>query len=245
MIDFYPGWSNLCVSSIMNGNRMEQSALSRCRLAIYSSDWAANTALLHYKVDASKVKVVPFGANTDNERRLTDIRVIVANRSRDICKLLFLGVDWYRKGGDIAVDVARILNNRGIRTELTIVGCTPPGDIPAFLCVKGFISKRRQEEKLTLDTLFAQSHFLILPSRADCSPVAIAEANSFGIPVLTSNVGGIPFLVRNGVNGFAFPLEVFEECVPEIVASALNNFRIYQHMAESSFAQYESRLQIS
>jgi len=38
MIDFYPEFSNLCKESIKNGNAMEQSALERCKLAIYSSE---------------------------------------------------------------------------------------------------------------------------------------------------------------------------------------------------------------
>jgi hypothetical protein len=43
MIDFY--MHNLCKESIINGNLMEQSALQRCKFAIYSSDWAAKTAI--------------------------------------------------------------------------------------------------------------------------------------------------------------------------------------------------------
>src|SRR5262245_38646001 len=56
MTNFYPGWSNLSRDSQRNGNNMEQAALSKCRLAIYSSDWAANTAKTNYEVDARKVK---------------------------------------------------------------------------------------------------------------------------------------------------------------------------------------------
>ncbi len=34
MINFYPEFTNLCSETIQNGNKMEQLALSRCRLAI-------------------------------------------------------------------------------------------------------------------------------------------------------------------------------------------------------------------
>src|SRR2546430_6272284 len=211
MINFYPRWSNLCRESLINGNRMEQAALSKCRLALYTSDWAAHTAQDNYAVDASKIKIVPFGANIESERNLDDIRTIIAKRSKDVCKLLFLGVDWYRKGGDIAVEIARTLNSQGLRTELRIVGCKPQGDIPDFVSIKGFMPKKTLEERSIFAKLVAESHFLVLPSRADCVPVVIAEANSFGIPVVTSDVGGIPSVVRNGVNGSTFPLENFVE----------------------------------
>src|SRR5262249_53362050 len=65
MINFYPGWTDLCKESLINGNKMEQAALSNCRLAIYSSDWAAKTAKDNYDVDVSKLQVVPFGANVE------------------------------------------------------------------------------------------------------------------------------------------------------------------------------------
>jgi hypothetical protein len=63
MIDFYPEFTNLCTETKKNGDRMEQLALSKCHLAIYASEWAANTAIQNYDVDPAKVKVVPFGAN--------------------------------------------------------------------------------------------------------------------------------------------------------------------------------------
>src|SRR5450759_1120953 len=63
LIEQYPGYRDLCAETIRDGNRAEQLALARCRLAIYSSDWAASTAIQHYAVDPGKVKVVPFGAN--------------------------------------------------------------------------------------------------------------------------------------------------------------------------------------
>lgn len=93
MIDFYPNWSNLCKETIKNGNAMERSALNRCRLAIYSSEWAAQTAVDYYEIDRSKVKVVPHGANIECNRSFDDIRKIVNARPSNKCKLLFLGVD--------------------------------------------------------------------------------------------------------------------------------------------------------
>lgn len=63
MIDFYPEFSNICKESINHGNQMEKSALDRCKLAIYSSNWAAQTAIKLYQVNSAKVKVVSFGAS--------------------------------------------------------------------------------------------------------------------------------------------------------------------------------------
>ena len=74
MIDFYSEFSNLCTEIIENKNKMEQLALSKCRLAIYSSKWVASTATQNYDVDPAKVKVVLFGANISCKRNFQDIK---------------------------------------------------------------------------------------------------------------------------------------------------------------------------
>jgi glycosyltransferase involved in cell wall biosynthesis len=186
--------------------------------------------------------VVPFGANIECKRNVDDIKTIIAKRPKDICKLLFLGVDWCRKGGDIAVEITEALNRQGLRTELTIVGCHPPSNVPEFVNVRGFVSKDTKEGQAVLDRLLGQSHFLLLPSRADCVPVVIPEANSFGAPVVTSNVGGIPTVVRTGANGAMFPLEKFVEDASNFIRNSMKNSSLYSQLAVNSFGQYESRL---
>jgi glycosyltransferase involved in cell wall biosynthesis len=46
---------------------------------------------------------------------------------------------------------------------------------------------------------------LLLPSRVDNSPNAVKEAVVAGVPVVASDVGGIPDYVTPGKNGFLFP----------------------------------------
>lgn len=242
MINFYQSWSNLCRESLTNANNMEQAALSHCRLAIYSSDWAARTAKDNYEVEPSKVKVVPFGANIECYRDLQDIRRLISKRSTDVCKLLFMGVNWYRKGGDLAVELATALNSRGLKTELTIVGCTPSEVTPDFVSLKGFISKTTKSGQATIDNLLAESHYLVLPTRADCVPVVIAEANSFGVPVVTSNVGGIPTVVNDGINGAAFDIGNFVDPACDFILNSLGHSSAYSLLAESSFGHYQDRL---
>jgi len=242
MINFYPGFTNLCSESIHNGNKMEQQALSKCRLAIYASEWAAQSAIQNYDVDPEKVKVVPFGANINCDRDINDIEVIINRKNFDTCKLLFVGVDWYRKGGDKALAVSEMLNEQGYKTELHIVGCTPPFSTPYFVKKHGFISKKTEDGQKHLSQLFSESHFLILPSQAECYGVVFAEASSFGLPSLATKVGGIPTAIRDGKNGWTFNLDESPEEYCKYIKALMASSDDYRRLSISCYQEYSTRL---
>jgi glycosyltransferase involved in cell wall biosynthesis len=242
--DFYPIYSNLSKSTIRDWHHMETLALQKSQLAIYSSDWAAESAIRDYGADPAKVKVVPFGSNVDSPFIPETIQVAIATRPKDRCKLLFLGVDWLRKGGNVAYEVAKQLNQSGLPTELTIVGCDPAIDtpIPDFVKPQGFISKATPAGQDRISQLLLESHFLILPTLADCTPIVFSEANALGVPCLSTTVGGVPTIVRNGANGrlFAPDGNIVDYC--DYITNLFGNYADYQALALSAFNEYESRL---
>jgi glycosyltransferase involved in cell wall biosynthesis len=244
MLGFYGAFTNLSPEAVRRGNAAEQLALERVALAIFSSDWAARSALENYRVDPAKVIVVPYGANMHAAPIPGDIRKLVAHRPADKCQLLFVGVDWWRKGGDIALEVARDLNATGLPTELTIVGCQPvvDGPVPPFVRALGFVSKSSPEGQQQLKQLFAETHFLILPSRADCSPSVLSEANAFGVPCLASAIGGIPTMVRDGVNGRLLAPDAGAAAYSRCVRESFDQYARYQELALSSLNEYHARL---
>jgi glycosyltransferase involved in cell wall biosynthesis len=244
MIDYYPSYSDLCKTSIRNGLAMEQAALNKCRLAFFSSDWAAENAVKHYQIERAKVKVIPYGANISSRRTLEEVKNLIDDRPANYCKLLFLGVNWERKGGDIVLAVAKELNHLGLRTELTIVGCHPPidVDVPEYVSCLGFISKATKDGQERINQLLAESHFLIVPSRAECYGVVFCEANSFGIPCLATKTGGITTIIREDLNGETFDLnEGFKE-YSDYILNKFTHYSEYKELALSAFGEYKSRL---
>ncbi len=244
LLGFYPGFSNHSAESIKQGNIITQEFLSRCDLAIFSSEWAARTALEIYGTDKEKVKVVPFGANIQCSHQLDDIRAMLKSRSRDTVKLLFLGKHWHRKGGDIVFNVAKALHQAGQSVELHFVGCHPPKDIeiPDYIHCHGFISKRTPEGVEKISRLLRESHFLFVPSRAEAYGIVFCEANAFGLPCLTSYVGGIPTVVKDHINGMTFSLQATPDSYCEYIMNLMQNYARYEELALSSFNEYQTRL---
>lgn len=244
LIDYYPFHTNLCKESIRNGIALDKNALQRCKLAMFSSDWAARTAIDNYQLDKDKVKVVPYGANIDCTRSFDDIKAIVNSRPSNKCNLLFLGVQWFRKGGDIALEVTKKLNQAGLMTQLTIIGCEPVTDspLPDFVKSLGYISKSTEEGCNKIDKALAEAHFLILPVRAECYGIIFCEANSFGTPCLSVSTGGIPTIIRDDLNGKLFSKESIATEYCSYILNLFSNYSQYKDLALSSFHEYQSRL---
>jgi glycosyltransferase involved in cell wall biosynthesis len=244
MLGFYDSFTDLCPESIKIGHQIEQEALSSCSLAIYSSDWAAQTAIENYKIHPDKIKVVPFGANIERYHSLEDIKEMIRQRSGTVCKLLFLGVEWERKGGDMAMGIAKRLNEAGLRTELHIAGIRsfPFPDLPEYVTDHGFISKSSPEGRNKIENLIAGSHFLVLPVKAEAYGLVFCEANSFAVPAIATNVGGIPTIIKDNVNGRLFPLSATMEDYADYILDLFTDYARYKDLALSSFNEFEKRL---
>ena len=240
--DFYPEFSNLCDETIRDGHIMEQMALSNSRFSLYSSDWARDSALEHYDVDEDRVITVPFGANIDSNRELKDIEEIVYAKKLDKCNLLFSGVDWDRKGGELVLEVASILNQRGIKVQVDIVGLELDIELPKYVNVHGFVSKASKEGKELLDKLMMESHFLIVPSKAECAAMVFAEASSFGLPSISRAVGGIPTVIEDNINGKTFKLDDKADLYCDYIEKMISSKDRYQKLSISSFNLYTQKL---
>ena len=243
ILDLYPEYRNYPKRYIEQGHYLEREALRNCDLAIYSSPWAARTAVEHYGADPGKLRVVPFGCNLDSIPDRTLMEASIKGRQMERCELLFLGVAWERKGGDIALRTAERLHAQGVPVRLTIVGCEPTTASSNNLVeVHPFISKNTTEGQQRLSGLIQRSHFLLLPTRADCSPIVYSESNAFGVPCITTDVGGTTGSIREGVNGHALPLSAGEDAYAEVITRYFTSPSDYRKLALSALAEHHDRL---
>jgi glycosyltransferase involved in cell wall biosynthesis len=246
LIDFYPYLSNLCPETKKNIYLLEKLALDRCKLVIFASEWAAQKAISIYGINPNKIKVIPRGSNLElkPERTIADILYSIKSRGSHTYKLIFIGVDWERKGGNIALEVSQELKKMGFDIELKMVGDLPKNmeNLPSFVQPLGYINKSTPTGKKQFYDLLADAHFLILPTQADVTPNVLIEANAFGVPCLTTNLAGIPSIIKDDVNGKTFAVDAKITDYTTYIVDYLADYQKYEKLALSSFNEYVTRL---
>lgn len=202
--DQYRGFSSLTARAAAEGRRLDRLAISRAAALIYSSRWAARSAIADAGADGDRVQVIPFGANLD---QAPPEAVVKDRRAGPVCRLLFLAAEWERKGGPTAVATLDALRARGVPAELVVCGAPPPATVAAHPGVTAvpFLDKNDPIQRERLAGLLSTSSLLVLPSQADCSPVVLCEAAAYGLPVACSDVGGLPEIVVDGETGMVLP----------------------------------------
>ena len=90
--------------------------------------------------------------------------------------------------------------------------------------------------------LLSESHFLILPTQADCFPMVFGEVSGFGLPSISTKVGGVPSAVRDGYNGTTFALDASVDEYCSYIMGLFTNYQAYQELARSTFQEHETRL---
>lgn len=245
LVDYYPEFSNLTQRSISAGNAMYQLASKKATAAVFSATWASKSAMHDYSMEKDKVYTVPFGANLDLIPTNKQVEQWINERSlASTCNLLFLGINWKRKGGVEALHFVKTLNLLGVKAKLIIVGCSPMIDKADEQYVEelGFLKKSVFEERQRLESLLQHSHALILPSIAECYGCVYCEANAYGLPALGRDTGGVSEIIRNDINGLLWKrnesLESFANRWKKIWQSRKN----YIELSATSRNEYDTRL---
>ena len=120
----------------------------------------------------------------------------------------------------------------------------PPetSSLPGYIHVLGFIDKSKKEGEELINNLYSESHFFVLPTIAECTPIVFSEANSYGLPVITTSTGGISSIIRNDFNGRMFDTEIDIPSCVSYLGEIFRNFGRYNEYSLSAFDEYLTRL---
>jgi glycosyltransferase involved in cell wall biosynthesis len=225
--------------------RLEAAAAERYSGLIFSSDWAVEEARRLYAAPREKLHSIPLGAIWTPDVSAAELDRIIDARPRDRLDLLYVGKDWERKGGPLAVDIARELRAAGVpNVTLHIVGCTPhiPTADRALVQLHGFLNVRAPAESKRLKGLFLNSHFLVVPTRAECFGVVFAEAQAFALPPVSRAVQALPSIVADGVTGILEPPDAPAAPYTRRLLALIHDRDRYGTMARAARLRFEQQL---
>ena len=120
------------------------------------------------------------------------------------------------KGQDVLIEAFSFISSDYPDINLVLIG-VPDNALPNLknLCLtKDCADRITFHQNVPHDQIASyikQATVFVLPSRREAFPLAILEAGVFGIPVIASDVGGIPEIINNGHTGLLVPPDNPEE----------------------------------
>lgn len=216
----------------------EKSSIERADAIIYASDWAKRDSISYYEVESKKITVVPFGANLEDRYQPHDLNKKTVN-------ILFVGLDWERKGAGIAIEVVRQLNALSTgdkRFKLTMIGVDAPSDYSdKDVTFVGRLHKDNIIEREQLISYYQHSDIFLLPTKAECAGIVFSEAAMYGLPAFTHNTGGTMTYVEDGKTGRGLKLGStaldFANAILEMINSGY-----YKEWSQNARKKYELEL---
>ncbi|MGI8760115.1 MAG: glycosyltransferase family 4 protein [Jatrophihabitantaceae bacterium] len=185
--------------------RRSSERLRRASGVFAMSQWLADDMVAH-GVPSERVRVVHAGLNSPPTACRNPLRPVEG-------RLLFVGADFFRKGGDVVVAAAEQLRVRGVNVRLTIAG---PRTWPLTGSPPAWVEFLGEVPSTVLSGLWAQHDVFVMPSRFEAYGIVFVEALTAGLPCVAHNAFAMPELVRHGETGL-----LVEEVEPEAVADAI------------------------
>jgi glycosyltransferase involved in cell wall biosynthesis len=168
--------------------RRERKLYEQADVLFAASRDAQISLLEDYGAPPEKVVLVQTGLNVPPPEK-------VPERDDRAFTILFIGVDWERKGGPDLLRAYDQVRRRVPRATLIVVGCTPSGAAPPGARYLGKLAPGEVAKQL------ASASVLCLPARQEPAGIAYSEASAWGLPVVATNAGNIPDRVIDGQTG--------------------------------------------
>ena len=178
------------------------------------------------QVPSDRLGVILNGVDfTPNQKSRTETREALGISESAVVGTIVARID-AMKGHDTLIDAFAILKGRG-KLDFTLL-----------LAGDGVERENREKQALELSLsskeirflkfrkdvpdILAASDFFLLPSLTEGLPLSILEAMSHGLPIVATNVGGIPEVVIDNRHGFLVPPKQPLELANAIEKIALN-----------------------
>jgi glycosyltransferase involved in cell wall biosynthesis len=198
---------------------------------VIANSQSVRQVLLSAGVPDSHIEVILPGVEIPKELPRPDVRAEARARWGFSAGEFVIGhaaAFTHEKGQDVALHAALLLAPKLPRGRLLLAGDGPERTEAGMLELARQASGIAQLPGFidTLDEFYAALDLYIMPSRSEAWGLAALRAMAFGLPVIASNVGGLPEVVEHERSGWLIPPESPEALAEAIIKAASDPARL-------------------
>ena len=215
----YTSFGNIPDKFLEIRSRIQNDFFNKAKGIFVMSHWMREYLLDSKIVDKEKILYVGAGINIDIN--LYDDSLKCGN------KILFVGKDFFRKGGDLVLEAFQILQKRNSEMELYIIG---PKTFPFSIVSENihFIGEISPSECIKYYNL---CDIFVMPSRFEAYGIAFIEALCFGLPCIARDCYEMPYLIEEGRSGLLLKNDNPEE-LAGMMEEVLKNRSFYNYVKQ-------------
>jgi glycosyltransferase involved in cell wall biosynthesis len=185
----YPAWTAATALS-REWVELEKSAYHNASMVFTMSENISRSLVQEYGCPVQRIACVYAGSNVSAAARE------IIDRDRFYAKnILFVGVDWERKGGPILLEAFRSLRDAHPDAALTIVGCAPQ-------IHQGGVHVVGRVPLTEVAKYYRTASIFCLPTLNEPFGLVLLEAFTYGLPIVATRIGAIGEIVQDGESGY-------------------------------------------
>ncbi|MFA5014850.1 MAG: glycosyltransferase [Actinomycetota bacterium] len=184
------------------------------------SQFVKDSLINDYGISQDKIKVIGAGPNFDYFPELS-------NKQYDGKTILFIGKDFYRKGGKVLLEAFQIVRKKIADARLIIIG-DPKEKVPIHqedVEIKGFINSK------DIGQFYQEASLFVLPTLREPFGLVFLEAMSYQLPCIGTEIEAIPEIIKDGRTGFLVPPKNSNVLAEKIII-LLNNKNLMMEMGK-------------
>lgn len=226
--------ANLYINASEKKKKLVENCFDKCNyLAVLSEEWKKNLDVVKTKTP----KIVIENYSTIHQECLK-------RKNNQDKIILFLGFITELKGCFDIPDIVTKVIEQNTNVKFILAGSGEIEKLQHIIEEKGisqyflFPGWVKKEEK---EKLLRNADIFFLPSYTEAMPMSILEAMGYGLPIVTTNVGGIPQLVEEGKNGYMTEpgnIDGFAKVILELIGNDELIYRMGKEGIEKAYEKY-------
>lgn len=217
----YEGWAPLARERD-RWLKLEKDLYKNARLIFTTNDNARSSLINDYGIENDKVVTVGYGLTLD--------KIPEYSKTYDGKTILFIGMDFERKGGFVLLEAFKEVRKSITDAKLIIVGpnkeilnINKPG-VEMLGCVR---------DREVIDSLYKKASIFVMPSLCEPFGLVFLEAMAYKLPCIGTNTDAMPEIIEDEKTGFLVESNN-AGLLAEKIISLLSNSVLLKSMGEEA-----------